>query len=198
MTSSATLAPPRVTRAARPAASARTQVVPTGVARPFADDEIIVSKTDLTGRITYANDVFLRVSGYARHEIAHAPHSVIRHPAMPRVVFQLLWDTIGAGREIFAYVLNLASDGDHYWVFAHVTPTLDARGSVRGYHSNRRTAKREAVAAVEPIYARLRAAEQAVEAGGGTKRDAIAASSALLHQFLDERGLSYDEYVWSL
>ena len=104
---------------------ARPTVAPTGRERVFGEDEIIVSKTDLQGRITYANSVFLRVAGYAEEDVLGQPHSMIRHPGMPRAVFKLLWETIAGGREIFAYVKNLARDGDHYWVFAHVTPSFD-------------------------------------------------------------------------
>ena len=57
---------------------------------------------------------------------------------MPRCVFKLLWNTIDQGEEIFAYVVNLAGSGDHYWVFAHVTPSFDSEGNIIGYHSNRR------------------------------------------------------------
>jgi PAS domain S-box-containing protein len=166
----------------------------TGVERPFADDEIIVSKTDLSGRITYVNDVFVRVAAYTRAELMGQAHSIIRHPAMPRCVFQLLWDTIEAKREVFAYVINRAKNGDHYWVFAHVTPTLDARGELVGYHSNRRTVDRRVLPEVEALYARLCAAER----GHRRKRDAIAASTALFEEALSRRTQTYEEYVWSL
>src|SRR5689334_2578922 len=99
-----------------------TRTRPTGVERTFGADEIIVTKTDPRGVITYANEVFLRVSALTEAEAAGQPHSIIRHPDMPRAVFKLLWDTLGERQEIFAYVKNLAADGAHYWVFAHVTP----------------------------------------------------------------------------
>jgi len=83
-------------------------IAPTGMERRFEEDEIIVSKTDLKGRITYANQVFLRVAGYSEKEVLGQPHNLIRHPDMPRCVFKLLWDTLEAKREIFAYVLNMA------------------------------------------------------------------------------------------
>lgn len=73
----------------------------TGVERHFDEHEIIVSKTDLKGRITYANDTFLRVAGYRENEILGQPHSIIRHPDMPRCVFVLLWQTIEAGSRDF-------------------------------------------------------------------------------------------------
>ena len=184
--------------APRSAPPARPRVVPTGVERRFADDEIIVSKTDLAGRITYANDVFMRVSGYGRAELMGAPHSLIRHPAMPRAVFELLWRRLEGGHEVFAYVVNMARNGDHYWVLAHVTPTVGPDGRTVSYHSNRRTPDRRVLPAVEALYAQLLAAEQAIERAGGLKRDAIAASTALLTTVLAERGMTYDEFVWSL
>ncbi|OYW07318.1 MAG: chemotaxis protein, partial [Rhodospirillales bacterium 12-71-4] len=98
---------------------------PTGRESPLRDDEFIVTKTDPTGRITYANEVFLRVSHLSLREALGEPHSLIRHPAMPRSVFRLMWETIGRDGEFFGYVCNLASNGDHYWVFAHVTLSRD-------------------------------------------------------------------------
>ncbi len=109
-------------------------LVPTGVERTFGPEEIIVSKTDPRGVITYANDVFVRVSGYAEPDILGKPHNLIRHPAMPRAVFRLMWDVIPTGQELFAYVLNLAADGGHYWVLAHVTPTFGPGRAITGYH----------------------------------------------------------------
>ena len=75
----------------------RPTVQPTGREITFGDDELIVSKTDRAGVISYANDVFLRVSGYTEEEILGKPHNVIRHPDMPRTVFKLLWDAVAAG-----------------------------------------------------------------------------------------------------
>ncbi|WP_040477208.1 MULTISPECIES: PAS domain-containing protein [Rhodospirillales] len=128
---------------------------PSGRERTFAHDELIVSKTDPKGRLTYVNDVFLTVSGYAEAEVMGKPHSVIRHPEMPRCVFKLLWDTIVDGREIFAYVNNMAKNGDNYWVFAHVTPNLDAAGQIIGYHSNRRVPEKAALETIKPLYRSL-------------------------------------------
>ena len=168
--------------------------VPTGRERTFREDEIIVSKTDTTGRILYANDVFLRVAGYTEREILGQPHSIIRHPDMPRVVFALLWETLAKGSEIFAYVINLARNGDHYWVFAHVTPTFGPDGSIVGYHSSRRVPNRRAVQTIAPIYAELLAAEQAVAA----KREQIEVSRELLLAKLASLGVEYDALMFAL
>lgn len=135
-------------------------ITPTGREAPYTEDELIVTKTDLKGHITYANDVFLRLSQYPVDEVYGAPHCLIRHPSMPRCVFKLLWDTIQAKKEIFAYVVNLARNGDHYWVFAHVTPTLDAAQNVIGYHSNRRKPTAAQVERIKPLYAKLLTEEE--------------------------------------
>lgn len=174
--------------------TARLQIVPTGRERTFGEEEIIVSKTDAQGRITYVNDVFLHVSRYPEDELIGAPHSLIRHPDMPRAVFKLLWDRIQAGREVFAYINNLCADGDHYWVFAHVTPSFDATGRIVGFHSNRRSPERRGIDAVRPLYERLRSAERAHP----DRRDGLVASSALLDAQLAAAGLDYDHWIWTI
>lgn len=166
---------------------------PTGREVFFGDEEIIVSKTNLRGQITYANEVFVRISGFTHAELIGAPHSLIRHPQMPRCVFKLLWDTIQGGQEIFAYVVNLAKNGDHYWVLAHVTPTFDTSGAIVGYHSNRRCPDRQAINAVVPLYAQLQAIEQKVGGNAG-----MAAAQAALVERLTSLKATYDEWVWSL
>ncbi|GLY03650.1 MULTISPECIES: PAS domain-containing protein [Actinoplanes] len=171
-----------------------TRVRPTGKERTFSDNELIVTKTDTRGVITYANDVFLRISALDEEDAVGQPHNVIRHPDMPRAVFKLLWDTLKDRREIFAYVVNLASDGAQYWVFAHVTPSFDDSGRVVGYHSNRRVPTRAAITAVEELYGVLRNAERRHDRA----QDATMAGSAALDQVLAERGRTYDELVWEL
>ncbi|GGN85080.1 chemotaxis protein [Actinoplanes lobatus] len=166
---------------------------PTGEVRTFAAQELIVTKTDLKGRLTYANDVFLRISVFSEDEAIGQPHNIIRHPDMPKAIFKLLWETLTAGQEIFAYVVNLASDGAAYWVLAHVTPSFDARGRIVGYHSSRRLPDPAAVKAAAALYQRLRAEEQRVGGQAG-----LNASWQLLQDLLAERGQTYDQYVWEL
>lgn len=164
----------------------------TGVERFFDEDEIIVSKTDLKGRITYANDVFLKVAGFTEKEILGQPHSIIRHPDMPRCVFKLLWDTLEQGKEIFAYVVNRCKNGDHYWVFAHVTPSRDANGNIIGYHSNRRVPDSEIVKeTIIPLYKKL----SDVEAGHTNRKDGMHAGFEQVVALLQSQGIAYDEFI---
>jgi PAS domain-containing protein len=173
---------------------AREKPQPTGRESAFADGELIVTKTDTKARITYANEVFLRVSRLSVAEALGQPHSLIRHPLMPRSVFRLMWQTIEARGEFFGYVRNLATNGDHYWVFAHVTASLGAAGEVVGYHSNRRKPDAAQVARIEPIYARLLAEEARHEDG----RAGLQAGSKLFDGMLREKGLTYERFAFSI
>ena len=169
------------------------RATPSGVERRLGPEELIVTKTDLQGRITYANEVFLRISALEEPETLGQPHNLIRHPEMPRGVFHRLWATLRDGREMFAYVKNLATDGAHYWVLAHITPSIDASGRPCGYHSNRRAPTWAGIPAVEEVYRHVRAAERGLGA-----REAALAGDAALDRLLAERGLTYEAWVWSL
>ncbi|MEZ6234773.1 MAG: PAS domain-containing protein [Phycisphaerales bacterium] len=173
---------------------ARPSTNVTGVERTFGADEIIVSKTDPKGRITYANEVFLRVAQFTEVEVLGQAHCIVRHPAMPRCVFRFMWDTIQSGHEIFAYVINRAKSGDHYWVFAHVTPTMDDRGAITGFHSNRRCPERRSVDRIRDVYESLWRVEQR-QSG---PREQVAAGMAALGDFLRSKGTSYEELIFSI
>jgi PAS domain S-box-containing protein len=177
------------------AAPSSRRIRPTDVEAHFDPADIIVSKTDLKGRITYANSVFCGISGFALPELIGAPHSLIRHPDMPRAVFKLLWDTILDRREVFAYVKNLAKSGDYYWVFAHVTPSYAKDGQMIGFHSNRRVPERRILDdVIVPLYADV-LAEEAKHRNG---KDALAAGFRHLVDFVSARKMTYEELVFSL
>ena len=167
----------------------------TGCERTFSDHELIVSKTDLKGHITYANPLFVRLAGYPESQIIGAPHCLIRHPHMPASVFKLLWDSISAEKEIFAYVINRSANGDHYWVLAHVTPSYDERGKLDGYHSNRRVANPAVLKnTIIPLYSHL----QKEEEPHTNAKDKCRVGLSLLQNILNEKKVSYEEFIFSL
>lgn len=158
----------------------------------FDNDELIVSKTNLKGHLTYCNDVFLRIAGYTEKECIGKPHSMIRHPEMPRAIFALLWQTLEQGDEIFAYVINRCKNGDHYWVNAHVTPSRTGSGEVIGYHSNRRVPDRNLLETkIMPLYAELLSEEQR----HSNRKQGLQASSEMVQAMLREQGQAYDEFI---
>ncbi|MDP2142978.1 MAG: PAS domain-containing protein [Gallionella sp.] len=171
----------------------KRNITPTSVERVMRADDFIVSMTDLKGRITYGNRIFIEFSGYSEKELLGSQHNIVRHPDMPRAVFQLLWDKIQKREECFAYVKNMAKDGSFYWVFTNVTPTFDEAGNPTGYLSVRRKPKMSGVQTASAVYAAMLEAEQ--KAGPA---NAIAASTKLLVDILNEKGLSYDELVLAI
>jgi len=170
-------------------------VEPTGRELHFDKNDLIVSKTDLKGHLTYMNDIFLEIAGYVEADVMGKPHNVIRHPDMPRCVFKLLWDTVQQGSEIFAYVVNMAKNGDHYWVLAHVTPSYDGSGQIVGYHSTRRVADPRIVSdVITPLYKEL----CSIERSNGNRKDGLAASHEKLLSVLAEKNMEYDEFMADL
>ena len=167
----------------------------TGVEVFFDKDDVIVSKTNYKGLITYANRTFLTVSEYDQDDVLGKPHNVIRHPDMPRSIFRLLWERLLVGREIFAYVVNRTKLGNHYWVLAHVTPSFDAERRIVGFHSSRRVPDRAPLDdAIIPLYRTLSQTErQAADPKAG-----LQASSDLLQAILQDKGVGYDQFVVSL
>jgi len=151
--------------------------------------DFIVSKTDLKGRITYTNKIFMDMAGYTESELLGKPHNIIRHKDMPKSVFKLLWDRVQNQEEIFAFVLNITKNGDEYWVYANVTASLDERGNSVGYYSVRRCPNPKALAIIKPLYASMLKAEQSGGIEAGTK---------ILTDLLHEKGVAYDELIISL
>jgi len=117
--------------------------------------DIVVSKADEDGDIEYANPIFYKLSGYSKKELTHAPHSILRHPDMPKVVFKYLWSELKKGNEVYAFVKNMTKDGSFYWVLAYVRPAINTDGSLRNYVSTRKTMSRKAREIIEPLYKKL-------------------------------------------
>lgn len=171
----------------------KRNIAPTQREIKLDDDDVIVSKTDLKGRITYANRVFMNIANYSEKELLSVQHNIVRHPDMPRGAFKLLWDTLKAEKEFFGYVKNMASNGDYYWVFANVTPDYDSRGNVVGYFSVRRKPRPSAVATMQAIYQEMLEVER--KSGPANAPDA---SITHVVAKLKSLGTTYDRFILSL
>lgn len=121
---------------------------------PFPDGRLIVSRVDLAGIITHANEAFVEMSGYTAEELIGAPHYILRHPAMPRAAFTDLWTTVAAGKKWHGYVMNLRKDGSYYWVYATAVPTV-REGVITGYISVRRKPSRSKINEMSAVYAQM-------------------------------------------
>ncbi|KAA8610403.1 chemotaxis protein [Salipiger aestuarii] len=170
---------------------------------PFEASSMFYSRTDQGGVIVEGNSIFRRISGFNWDELKGAPHKVIRHPDMPKGVFQLFWDRLKAGKEVAAYVKNRAKDGRYYWVLAVSWPIPD------GYISVRIKPHTQLFRDVTEIYTELRRAERDDNVNAQRSAEALLAAladkgfdtyesfmSAALSLELEERakklGISFD------
>ena len=122
------------------------------------DYAFLVSETDEKGKILFANDDFCEVSGFTIDELIGSPHNIVRHKDMPKAAFKSLWGTVKKGEIWTGYVKNATKDGDYYWVFATIFPTITSDGT-KGFLSCRRKASDEEIVAYTKIYKDLRAKE---------------------------------------
>ncbi|MFA5427861.1 MAG: PAS domain-containing protein [Sulfurimonas sp.] len=157
--------------------------------KEMKDEDFIVSKTDLKGRIVYSNQIFMDMAEYTEDELLGKPHSIIRHPDMPKAVFRHLWNVIPTKQEIFAFVINKTKNNNDYWVYANVTATVDLNGKIVDYYSVRRKPNPKALAVIIPLYKKMLEVE---------KSSGVDASFKVLTDILAEKGVSYDELVISL
>ena len=118
--------------------------------KPFTHGTI-VTKTDLKGIITYANDAFVEISGFSREELIGQSQNIVRHPDMPKAAFADLWQTIKAGHSWRGMVKNRCKNGDHYWVDAFIVP-VRKNGNTVGYMSVRTPPSRAQVDAADKLY----------------------------------------------
>lgn len=121
---------------------------------PFPPDQYLVSKTDLKGIITQANDAFVEISGFSRSELIGSSHNIVRHPDMPPAAFEDLWRTVKSGLPWRGAVKNRCKNGDFYWVEAFVVP-LKKNGQITGYMSVRTPLSAEKKAGADALYRKI-------------------------------------------
>ena len=122
--------------------------------REMSDGAVLVSTTDVQGRITHCNRAFVEISGFGYEELLGQPHHLVRHPDMPSEAFADMWSTIGRGRPWSGIVKNRCKNGDHYWVQANVSPVME-NGKPVGYMSVRLKPNRAQIQQAEALYAEM-------------------------------------------
>lgn len=153
-------------------------------------NKTIISKTDEKGTILYANSVFSKTCEYSALELIGEPHSIIRHPDMPKVAFKALWDALKKGKNYHAIVKNLTKSGRYYWVITDFTIDKDKNGNITGYTAHRKSVPKTVIKKIEPIYKTL----LEIEKLKGEK-----ASELYFSAYLEEEvGKPYEEFVVDL
>ncbi len=163
--------------------------IPTGIEIKLNPKKYIVSKTDRKGRIIYINDYFAEISGYSEIELVGAPHSIVRHPDMPRIIFKIMWHSIQNNRNISAVVKNLAKNGNHYWIITDFDIQKDDKNEIKNYVAYRWKVLPRIVKDIEPLYKKLVEIE---------KNQGDQASEDYLTNFLSEKNMSYQQFIENL
>jgi len=152
------------------------------------EDEIIVSCTDLKGKLTSVNPDFIQMSGFTEDELIGQPHNMVRHPDMPSAAFKDLWDSLKANIPWIGYVKNRCKNGDYYWVTANATPVTE-NGQVTGYMSVRYKPSREEVSFATDLYRKVNAGEASLEPSGFGRIPAALKKMSMLQKFYVQMGL---------
>jgi len=124
------------------------------------EEGTIISQTDEKGNITYANRAFCNISGYTIDELLNQPHNIIRHPDMPKTVFEKMWSTIQSGQAWNGLIKNLRKDGRYYWVDTEILPIKDENDTITGYIAARRTASPKDIEENKETYRKMLEAEK--------------------------------------
>lgn len=126
----------------------------------FYDGRVMITETDANGRITYVNRKFIEMSGYDKEELIGQPHSIMRHPDMPKCCFKNMWETIKKNETWKGYVKNLRKDGAYYWVVVYVSPKTDEEGNTVGYIAARKIPEQLTLKEIKAKYGDLINLEQ--------------------------------------
>ena len=162
---------------------------PIDVEIPLDPFKTIMSKTDKKGIIEYANDYFMEVCGYKEWELMAQPHNVIRHPDMPKIMFKILWDRLLNGQNIHAVVKNLAKDGRYYWVVTDFQIKYNDQGEIIALYSRRKAVPEKVKLFFSSLYKKLIDLE---------KTGGMEASGLYLTSYLEDAGMSYDDFILNL
>jgi PAS domain S-box-containing protein len=148
--------------------------------------KVLMSKTDLKGNILYANEAFIDVCGYDEFEIINKPHSILRHPDMPKVIFKMMWQTIARGESFHVIIKNMAKMGRYYWVANDLKVTKDSYG-IASFAGQQQAVNSEIIdKIIEPLYKKLFQIENS---------SGVEASENYLIGFLEERGKTFGQYI---
>ena len=123
------------------------------------DGRSLITETDLKGVITFVNRKFVEMTGYSKQEAIGQPHSILRHPDMPKAGFEGMWKIIREGKVWDGYVKNLRKDGKYYWVDVHIVPKKDENGTIIGYIASRKVTDPKRLESTILQYKKLRDAE---------------------------------------
>jgi len=161
--------------------------VPTGIENKLPADKLILSKTDPKGGIVSVSQTFVEITGYKEGELLSVPHSLLRHPDMPKTVFKLIWERLSRGQPVKAIIKNITKCGNHFWAMTSIEVKKDKdSGEVRNFIAYRSPISKEVQKTISTLYTQLKE----VEESHGEE-----AAINFLQGYMDERKIGYDEFM---
>jgi len=151
-----------------------------------AYQEVIISRTDTKGNIIYCNSTFKKVNAFDGASAINKPHSIVRHPDMPQVIFEIIWKTISRGLPIQAIIKNKTKDNRYYWTMIDFKPQKDMNNKIVSYMAHGKQAPQKVIDIIEPLYIMLKDIE---------KEHGVESALTYLHSYLDEQGMTYSQYL---
>ncbi len=151
-----------------------------------ARQQIIVSRTDIKGNIVYCNATFLEVNSFKTSEVIKQPHSLVRHPDMPKTIFHIIWSIIEQGLPIQAVIKNQTNNGEYYWSLMTIKPQKDRDNNVISYVAYGKQAPNAVIHTMESLYQILSKIENEVN---------IDAARQYLESYLREKKMTYAQYM---
>jgi PAS domain S-box-containing protein len=151
-----------------------------------AYQEVIVSRTDIKGNIIYYNSTFSKVNGFKGASVINQPHNIIRHPDMPKTIFNIVWKVILNGFPIQAIVKNKTKDNKYYWTMLQWKPQRDKNNNIVSFVAEGKQAPEKIIKIIEPLYSMLHEIE---------KEHGMESAIRYLHSYLDEKGMTYSQYL---
>ena len=155
----------------------------------FSKKKFIVSKTDIEGNLLFVNQNFCEITGYKYDDLMREPHSILRHPDMPKAIFYMIWKSLLAGMEVSAIIKNVAKSGKYYWVIADFSMQRDSYGKLETFSSFSRHAPNHVIESIQELYETMNRCE---------RKGGIKGSLGYLETFLEEKNLSYNDYLEEL
>lgn len=159
----------------------------------ISPDQLIISKSDPAGKITYCDQAFITLSGYSEDQLIGQPHNILRHPDMPAGLFYLMWQTLKEKREFNGFIKNRSKQGDSYWALINITPMFSPDGQLSGYTSASRAPNPAATTLFGIYYEQMLDSEK-----NHHRKDAAQQSLNQLSDMLLAMGDNYEASVFKL
>ena len=165
------------------------------IKRPTPIDEEVIwdkrstlmSRTNKHGHIMASNEAFQEVSGYTEAELYNQPHSLIRHPDMPKVVFKIMWENLKGRQNFHAIIKNLSKSGKYYWVITNFEIIRNEKDEITAFVSYRKALPKSLINEhIAPLYERLLKIEKA---------NGMEVSERYFKGFLEDRKTTYDKFI---